>query len=51
MGAFKTILLMIASAILGIVLFVVGVVAWLSDQASTGGTLVVADGLKQIATT
>ena len=39
MGAVKTILLMVASAIVGIVLFIVGVVAWLSYQAGTGGTL------------
>ena len=39
MGAVKTVLLMIVSAIMGIVIFVIGLVVWLNYRLNTGGTL------------
>jgi hypothetical protein len=39
MGAIKTILLMIASAIVGIVLFVIGVLGWVTYRVNQGGSL------------
>lgn len=39
MGAIKTILLMVVSAIVGVVLFVVGVLGWLTYRVNSGGGL------------
>jgi hypothetical protein len=39
MGAMKTILLMIVSAIMGVVVFVVGVLGWLTYRVNSGGGL------------